>query len=154
MSDSRQLSKSLRRWVEVTSHRSMRDQSRYIKSMGFSMAQFFLLMHVYFKKQCGISNLSEHMEITAPAASQLVDKLVQAGMLERTEDPHDRRAKQITLSDRSRQLIAKSSHERFRWLDEIIREMSAEEQSKVSEALQILTGAAEELEKTEKSAVT
>lgn len=147
MADSRQLSRSLRQWMDVTSHRSMQDQSRYVKSIGFSMAQFFLLMHVYYKNQCGISNLSEHMEITAPAASQLVDKLVQAGMLERAEDPHDRRAKQVTLTSKGRQLIEKSIHERFRWLDSLVQGLSAGERSTVSEALGILTSAAEELEK-------
>lgn len=147
MTDTQQLSRSLRQWMDVTSHRSMQDQSRYVKSIGFSMAQFFLLMHVYYKRQCGISNLSEHMEITAPAASQLVDKLVQAGMLERAEDPHDRRAKQVTLTVKGRQLIEKSIHERFRWLESIVQDLSAGERSTVSEALGILTSAAEELEK-------
>ena len=147
MTDTQQLNHSLRQWMDVTSHRSMQDQSRFVKSIGFSMAQFFLLMHVYYKKQCGISNLSEHMEITAPAASQLVDKLVQAGMLERTEDPHDRRAKQVTLTSKGRQLIEKSIHARFRWLESIVQGLSAEERSKVGEALRILTNAAEEREK-------
>ncbi|HSK66024.1 MAG TPA: MarR family transcriptional regulator [Anaerolineales bacterium] len=147
MTEPRQLSQSLRQWMDVTSHRSMQDQTRFVKSIGFSMAQFFLLMHVYYKRQCGISNLSEHMEITAPAASQLVDKLVQAGMLERAEDPHDRRAKQVTLTHKGRQLIEKSIHERFRWLESLVQGLSAAERSTVSEALRILTSAAEEREK-------
>ena len=147
MTDARQLSRSLRQWMDVTSHRSMQDQARFVKAIGFSMAQFFLLMHVYYKKQCGISNLSEQMEITAPAASQLVDKLVQAGMLERTEDPHDRRARQVTLTAKGRQLIERSIHARFRWLDSLVQGLSAEERSTVGEALAILTRAAEEREK-------
>ena len=147
MTDSQQLTRSLRQWMDVTSHRSMQDQSRFVKAIGFSMAQFFLLMHVYYKRQCGISNLSEHMEITAPAVSQLVDKLVQAGMLERTEDPNDRRAKQVTLTSKGRQLIEKSIHARFRWLDSLVQGLSAGERSTVNEALRILTSAAEELEK-------
>ena len=141
-----EISQSLRQWVEITSHRAIQNQSRYIKSMGLSMAQFFLLMHVYYKKHCGISNLSDHMEISAAAASQLVEKLVQSGHLERTEDPQDRRAKQITLSAKGRQLIEKSMNERFRWLDLIVRELSADERTTVNEALKILAGAAESLE--------
>lgn len=146
MSDSKQLSDSLRQWMDVTSHRSMQDQARYIKSMGFSMAQFFLLMRVFYKKQCGISNLSEHMEITAAAASQMVDKLVQAGLLERAEDPQDRRVKQVTLSAKGRRLIEKSIEERFRWLDSIIHGLSSQERATVGEALDILTRAVQERE--------
>ncbi len=147
MTDSLQISKSLRQWVETTTHRTMRDQARYIKSLGFSMPQFFLLMRVYYKKQCGISDLSEHMDITTAAASQTVDKLVLNGLLERTEDPNDRRAKQVTLSPKGRDLIEKSIAERFRWVDVLIKELSAEEKAKVHEALEILNEAASNVDK-------
>lgn len=149
MTDFIQISKSLRQWVDVTTHRSMRDQSRYVKSLGFSMPQFFLLMQVYYRKQCGISDLSEHMEITAAAASQTVEKLVQSGLLDRAEDPSDRRAKQITLSIKGRELIEKSINERFRWVDELTANLSADEQKKVSQALDILTEATKRVESRE-----
>jgi len=136
-----QISRSLREWVEVTTHRAMRDQARYVKSLGFSMPQFFLLMRVYYKKQCGISDLSEHMEITAPAVSQTVDKLVQSGLLERTEDPSDRRAKQVTLSPKGRELIEKGIAERFRWVDKLEKSLSAEQRTTIREALTILSEA-------------
>ncbi|RJP51293.1 MAG: MarR family transcriptional regulator [Anaerolineaceae bacterium] len=146
MTDSLQISKSLREWVETTTHRTMRDQVRYVKSLGFSMPQFFILMQVYYKKQCGISDLSEHMEITAAAASQTVEKLVQSGLLDRAEDPNDRRAKQVTLSAKGRDLIERSIAERFRWVDKLTASLSTDKQKKVSEALDILTEAARTLE--------
>jgi len=147
MSDSLQISKTLREWVEATTHRTMRDQSRYVKSLGFSMPQFFLLMQVYHRKQCGISDLSERMEITAAAASQTVDKLVQSGLLERTEDPNDRRAKQVTLSPKGRDLIEKSIGERFRWVDDLVKNLSREDRVKVGEALTILIEAGKTVDK-------
>jgi DNA-binding MarR family transcriptional regulator len=146
MTDSVQISKSLRGWVEATTHRTMRDQVRYVKSLGFSMPQFFILMQVYYKKQCGISDLSEHMEITAAAASQTVEKLVQGGLLDRAEDPSDRRAKQVTLSAKGRELIEKSIAERFRWVDGLVRGLNTDERAQVAEALTILTEAAHKLE--------
>jgi DNA-binding MarR family transcriptional regulator len=124
----------------------MRDQVRYVKSLGFSMPQFFILMQVYYKKQCGISDLSEHMEITAAAASQTVEKLVQGGLLDRAEDPSDRRAKQVTLSAKGRELIEKSIAERFRWVDGLVRGLNTDERAQVAEALTILTEAAHKLE--------
>jgi DNA-binding MarR family transcriptional regulator len=141
MTDSKQVSQSLREWVETTTHRAMRDQARYVKSLGFSMPQFFLLMHVHYKKQCGISDLSEHMEITAAAASQTVEKLVQSGLLERAEDPNDRRAKQVTLSPKGRELVDKSIAERFRWVDNLEKSLSEEQKDKIRDALSILSEA-------------
>ncbi len=146
MIDSVQISNSLRQWVETTTHRAMRDQSRYVKSLGFSMPQFFMLMQVHYRKQCGVSDLSDHMEITAAAASQTVDKLVQAGYLDRAEDPSDRRAKQITLSVKGRELIEKSINERFRWVDELVTGMDESERARVTDALTILTEAVRKLE--------
>jgi len=147
MTDSLQISKSLRQWVDMTTHRSMRGQASYVKSLGFSMPQFFMLIQVFYKKQCGISDLSGHMEITTAAASQMVEKLVQSGLLERTEDPNDRRAKQVTLSPKGRELIESSINERFRWVDELVGSLSAKEKNVVVEALGILTEKAKELEK-------
>ncbi len=146
MKSSTQISKSLRQWVDATTHRSMRDQAHYVKSLGFSMPQFFMLINVYYKKQCGISDLSSHMEITAAAASQMVDKLVHSELLERTEDPHDRRAKQVTLSPKGRELIETSINERFRWVDELVADLNVENRAKVSEALIILTAATKKVE--------
>ena len=147
MTNSLQITESLRQWMEAITHRTMRDQARYIKSLGFSMPQFFMLMQVYHKKQCGISDLSERLEITAAAASQSVEKLVQGGFLDRAEDPSDRRAKQVTLSAKGSELIEKSIAERFRWVDQMAATLNAEESEKIVEALKILTEKAKEIEK-------
>ena len=127
-------------------HRSMRDWSHYIKANGFSMPQFFLLMHLRHREHCGISDLSEHMEISNAAASQLVDKLVQAKLLVRVEDPDDRRAKQVSLSPAGEDLIEKGIAERSHWVDALADNLDEEERLKVAEALQILNEAAKKLE--------
>jgi DNA-binding MarR family transcriptional regulator len=75
-----------------------------------------------------------------------VDKLVQASLLERTEDPHDRRAKQVTLSPKGRQFIAQGIEERYRWVDEMAPKLSLEEQAQIADALNVMIRAAEELE--------
>jgi DNA-binding MarR family transcriptional regulator len=147
MTNSLQITEALRQWVEATTHRTMRDQTRYVKSLGFSMPQFFMLMQVYYKKQCGISDLSERLEITAAAASQAVEKLVQGGFLDRAEDPSDRRAKQVTLSAKGSELIEKSIAERFRWVDKMVETLNADERGKVVETLKILTEKTKEIEK-------
>jgi len=125
--------------------RSMRDSARYVKASGFSMPQFFLLMHLYRHDQCGISDLSAHMEITTAAASQLVDKLVQAGLLEREEDPNDRRARQVTLSPVGKQLIEQGIEERYRWVDGLETILTDAEKEKVAEALTLMVRAVEKL---------
>jgi len=125
--------------------RSMRESARYLKASGFSMPQFFLLMHLYRHDQCGISDLSAHMEITNAATSQLVDKLVQAGLLEREEDPNDRRAKQVTLSPKGREFIAQGIQERYRWMEELEENLTSDEKAKIAEALTMMVHAVEKI---------
>jgi len=136
--------------MNTFTHRSIRDWSRYIKASGFSMPQFFILMHLRHHKKFSISDLSEHMEISNAAASQLVDKLVQAKLLVRVEDPNDRRAKQVSLSPTGEELVKKGIAERSRWVDEIAQALSKEERVTVTESLEILNAAAKKLEEEEK----
>ena len=93
-----------------------------------------------------MSEISERFDVSAAAASQLVDKLVQAGYIERTEDPHDRRAKLLKLSDNGAKLVDDGFQQRYRWMDELTSQFSAAEQTKISEALTLLTEAAQKLE--------
>jgi DNA-binding MarR family transcriptional regulator len=140
------ISESLRAWMDVFMHRSMRGWSHFAKSTGLSMPQFSILMQLHHKGPCGVSEISERFDVTAAAASQLVDKLVQAGYVERTEDPSDRRAKMLRLSENGSKLVDDGIQERYRWMDELVSHMNPEEQVKVAEALGILTKAAQKLE--------
>jgi DNA-binding MarR family transcriptional regulator len=139
MSDVLVFSQSLRNWMDSFIHRSMHDSARFIKASGFSMPQFFLLMHLHRHQQCGISDLSEHMDVTTAATSQLVDRLVHAGLLVRVENPSDRRAKQVSLSPAGEAFIEKAIAERSRWVDELAEALNDEERMKIAEAFRILT---------------
>ena len=141
------VSQSLRVWMDVFMHRSMRGWTHFAKSTGLSMAQFSILMQLHHKGPCGMSDLSERFDVTPAAASQLVDKLVQSGYLERDEDPSDRRAKLLKLSPNGAKLVEQGMNERHRWMDEITKNLSADEQKKIIEALDVLTEAARNVDK-------
>ena len=146
MTKSQLITQSLRAWMDVFMHRSMRGWTHFAKSTGLSMPQFSILMQLHHKGPCGLSEVSERFDISNAAASQLVEKLVHAGYLERAEDPSDRRAKLLKLSPNGAKLVNQGINERHRWMDELTKNLSAEEQKKISEALDILTDAAKRLE--------
>lgn len=145
MTDSLQFSQSLRKWMDTFTHRSMHDSARFVKNSGYSMPQFFLLMQVYRREHCGISDLSEHLETSNAAVSQLVDKLVQAGMLTRTEDPNDRRAKKVELTANGRAFIEQGFEERYLWVNKLAEALSDDEKEQVAGALEILNGVMEKV---------
>ena len=149
MTKTSSFSQIVQQWMDTFMHRSMGGWARFVKSSGFSMPQFMILMHAHYRASCGISDLSEKMDISTAAVSQLVDKLVQADLLVRTEDPPDRRAKQVALSPKGKELIEQGIEERYRWVEELEGALSAEEKEKVAEALEIMNKAMKRVENSE-----
>jgi MarR family transcriptional regulator, organic hydroperoxide resistance regulator len=146
MTDLIQLTRVIRQSMDLLTHRAFREHGHFVKSTGLSMAQFGILMQMHYQQRCGISDISARMEITTAAASQLVDKLVQSGLIERTEDPHDRRAKQLRLTEKGQGLINTGIQARSRWVDELITVLTQDESETVATGLSILTEAARRVE--------
>jgi DNA-binding MarR family transcriptional regulator len=148
-----QITQSLRQWMDIFMHRSMRGWGLFAKSSGLSMPQLSIIMQLHYKHTCGMSQVSERLGVTPAAASQLVEKLVQSGYLERTEDPEDRRAKVLRLTKEGSKLVSDGIEERYRWLEDISKRLSAEDSQKIDEALAILTNAARQLDEKELGAL-
>ena len=146
MPSSVQITKSLRNWMDVFMSRSLRGWTHFAKSTGLSMPQFSIMMQLHYKGKTGLSHISERFDITAAAASQLVDKLVQSGHIDRAEDPNDRRAKLLCLSGKGAKLLQDGIEERYRWMDDLVKHMSPADQARVVEALDILTTAARQMD--------
>jgi DNA-binding MarR family transcriptional regulator len=141
-----QLIQTIREFMDFAMHHSMRERAHFARATGLSMPQFGILMQLHYRKDCGVTDIGERFDITNAAASQLVDKLVQSGLIQREEDPHDRRARLLNLTKKGKELIQKGIEERYRWVDQLAAKLSPEGRAKVAEALMILTETAREVE--------
>ena len=137
---------TLRQFMDIAMHHVMHERLHYAKVLGLSMPQFGVLMQLHYRGNCGVSDISDRFDITNAAASQLVDKLVQSKLIQREEDPHDRRAKLLNLTEKAKGLIQQNVEERYRWVDQLAGKLTEEQRTKVTDALNILTQAAKELE--------
>lgn len=146
MTEKVSFSRITHQWMDILMHRSWRSWNHLAKSTGLSMPQFGILMQVHHRGNCAIGDIGEHFDITSAAASQLVDKLVQNGLIQRQEDPNDRRAKLLNLTEKGREFIQLGIQERHRWVDDLAEKLTADERVKVTKALKILTRAASQLE--------
>ena len=90
-------------------HRSIRHLLRYARENGLSMSQFGALLHIHRMGSSGVTDLGDHLGVTSAAASQMLERLVQQGLILRTEDPNDRRVKQIVLTDKGLRFFKKAS---------------------------------------------
>ena len=146
MSANQQLSAALREWAELFMRRSMRDFIHFIKETGLSTTQLNTLMRLYYHGACPVSEIGDHLDITNAATSQMVQRLVEQGLLERSEDPTDRRVKQLTLTAEGRALIDQGIEARRLWLEDLTTAGAAERQANIITALADLTSAARRLD--------
>ena len=146
MMEKAQFSTITHEWMDLFMHRSWRSWNQLAKSSGLSMPQFSILMQVHHRGNCAIGDISEHFDITSAAASQLVDKLVHNGLIQRKEDPNDRRTKLLNLTDKGRELIQHGIEERRRWVEQLEGKLTTEERENVIAALNLMIRAARELE--------
>lgn len=146
MLETNQFTSVLHAWVEVFMRRSMRDLLQFAKNSGVSMPQLNTLMYLSHHGSCGVSGIGNHLGVTSAAASQMIDRLVQQGYLERTEDPEDRRSKQITVTAKGRSVIEEGIEVRRHWMEELSAALDPEDHELIIHALNLLTKAASSLE--------
>jgi DNA-binding MarR family transcriptional regulator len=129
---------TLQKWIEVSMQHSMRNFLSYARESGLSMSQLGALFHVYRIGCSGVTDLGDDLGVTSSAASQMLDRLVQQGLIRRTEDPSDRRAKQIVLTDRGLQVLHESIRARQGWVSDLAETLSESEKEASMGALKTL----------------
>jgi DNA-binding MarR family transcriptional regulator len=121
----------------------MRDFKRFMDETNLSFSQMSVLMRLFHGSNCGVSEIGEQLGITNAAASQTVDRMVQLGLIERTEDPDDRRAKRLALTQKGRTLMEKGIEARSKWIEGLTDALTSEQQNMIISALTVLAEAAQ-----------
>jgi DNA-binding MarR family transcriptional regulator len=129
---------TLSQWIQVFMRRSMRNLLLYSRQKGFTHTQMATLFMIHRKESNSISDIGDELGITHAAASQMLERLVQMHLIQRTEDPHDRRFKQILLTDQGYQALQESIKARESWFVDLANTLSVSEQGQVVAALNIL----------------
>jgi DNA-binding MarR family transcriptional regulator len=136
---------TLKRWVVVFMRSSMRNFIFYIKERGLSMSQIGALFLIH-KGSSNVSDIAEELGITNAAASQMLERMVQQNLILRSEDPNDRRVKQVNLTESGRQVVRESIAARQVWLDNLAQALSDCEKEQIDTALNILIEKANQIE--------
>jgi DNA-binding MarR family transcriptional regulator len=140
------LEQALRDWAQVFMHRSVREFQDWIKESGLSHSQLATLMQLHRGGSCPVTGIGQDLGVTSAAASQIVDRLVQQGLLSRTEDEHDRRVRQITLTPAGHDIVRQAIESRMAWMRQLVGALRPEEQQAIIGSLDHLTRAARALE--------
>lgn len=137
------LPETLNQWAEISVQRSMYEFGHFLRARGISMPQIMLLMHLRHSERCAVSDIGRHLDISNPAASQLIQRLVEQGLVQREEGQADRRVKEIFLTDQGRQLIQAAIDSRSNWIVALAEQLPINQQKDVEIALKRLISAAD-----------
>jgi DNA-binding MarR family transcriptional regulator len=144
--DDRETMQAVLDWSTVFVRMSMHDFNRYARSEGFSFVQMNVLMHLYYRGPREVMAFGDLMQVSRAGASQMIERLVQQGLVQRCESPDDRRVRLVHLTERGRQVVDESIRARQQWLERLVGSLSEEARHSVGEALRVLTDQAAGLE--------
>ena len=111
---------------------------------GLSLAQYHLLEPLAGGPRTN-RELAELAGISAPTATRMVDGLLQRGLVSRVEDPSDRRAVVISLTDTGRPALAKKVREYDARRQRVAAALEPHEQRVATDLLRRLAAVIEEL---------
>jgi MarR family transcriptional regulator, transcriptional regulator for hemolysin len=76
------------------------------KSLGLTRAQCQVLAYLVYREGINQAGLAELLELEPISLGRLVDRMAQAGWVERRPDPQDRRAWQLFITEKAKPLFA------------------------------------------------
>jgi DNA-binding MarR family transcriptional regulator len=118
------------------------------QAFGLSSAQWRLLVHLVREGSASQARIAELLEIEAISVSRLVDRMQQAGWVERGSDPADRRVRLLKPSEKAIGAFAEVKAVAGEIYDQALEGLSAEEREILIRGLALV---AANLTKTERA---
>ncbi len=129
---------TLQTWLEISNRYSMRTFLRQAREGKFSMSHLGALFYIHRCGSCGVTEVGEHLGVTSAAASQLLERLVEQGLVVREEDADDRRVKRIELTEKGRRAFETILHAREGWMHDVASMLTGAEKDAITKALGLL----------------
>ena len=115
--------------------RAIKERMRSARAANLSVSQFRMLLFVRRHPGTDLSAVADHMGTTLPSASQLMSRLVAAGMLARTVHPTERRHLQLTVTDSGAAALGECDLRTRQWLRDRLAGATPEQLERLTSAL-------------------
>ena len=122
--------------------RRIRTEMRTAGTGSLTVPQLRALLFVRRVPGTGLAPLAEHLGMTAPGASGLVDRLVRAGLVDRTIDPDERRRIQLRLTPNGVEHVGRAHLLVRSRLSADLAQLSPAELGRLAAALEVLASLA------------
>jgi|WetSurMetagenome_2_1015567.scaffolds.fasta_scaffold631462_2 DNA-binding MarR family transcriptional regulator len=149
MTASREFATLVGEWARLSIRSEMGGFFHYAKEMGLSPMHLGALMRISRGGTRKVASLGGDFGVTSAASSQMLDRLVSMGLVTRTEDPDDRRAKRVALTELGESAVAKGVEARAGWVERVAAQMTKKELEAAAAGLKLLVEKARQVEAEE-----
>lgn len=129
---------ALGEWMETSMHHSFHAFIKHNRESDLSLSQINALFRLYHHGSGSVHGLAAHLGITNAAVSQLLDPLIDAGLLTRSENPRDRRLKCLELTEKGQGFVEESMKKRHAWVSDLANGLSEAEMAQILPAIRLL----------------
>ena len=134
--------------LEVFIAQIIQDFMHAMNLQGLSITQIHAMMYIYHAGECHVSDIGALADVSNAAASQLVERLVVQDLVERREDPANRRTKLLRLTEKGKGLIQGSiPSDHFL---ETMASLTSDQHETVRDAFSILAQATQQAQSSNK----
>ncbi len=133
----------------IESHRrlnhALRDYSPDVwMDLSLTIAQVKSLFFISNQGSTNFRKLAERLKVTPSNVTGIIDRLVEQGLISRTENPEDRRVILLKTTAKGDALVAELRERRSRHLSKILTELNKEDLNIITQGLGLLAKAAED----------
>ena len=118
--------------------RTVRKEMRSRRGPDLSVPQFRSLSFIRRNADASLSHLAEHLGLTLPSTSKLIDGLVKKNLVVRQESTMDRRRMALALTKHGNAILAVARAGTQAHLTEILRQLPARDLDVVYKAVNLL----------------
>ncbi|WP_420596688.1 MarR family winged helix-turn-helix transcriptional regulator [Deinococcus sp.] len=136
----------------LASGRMMGTLQHDLQGEDVSFTQMTALYKVRALAPISITALSEHLGVSLPATSQLIQELVRRELLERRENPENRREKLLALSGKGQDFVTVREKNIMGAYSEVFGRVAPETLGRAEEALSALIAEAQAQKQTQQQA--
>ena len=111
---------------------------------GVSTLQLRTMLVVDRHSPLNLSTLAEHLDLSVPSASRLVDRMVEAGLVQRSTAEHSRREVALGLTLRGRRALDGLRRDRREAIAAVLKLMAARDRDALVAGLAAFASAADE----------
>ncbi len=122
----------------IYSHEMQRTTATEWWSLELTIAQVKVLFTLAFEGKATIGKIAETLGVGAPTASHLVDRLVQAGLVERVEHSPDRRYTLASLTSQGETMVRRLRQGRIDRLHNWLAQLGEQDLAALRQGLEAL----------------